>query len=110
MRRLTCSLDELASHTGAEEVLAVRIERVKLERWRASKNVAWKRGEAESGVVANPIHETDFVACDEDYWVFHTCNAAVAAWLRELGCDVDGGTVSAAFRVEATGVITPSGG
>lgn len=97
--RLSCDLDTLANETGAEAVLVVRVEREKLEAWQGSMVEAWDRGSLETGVVLNPVHGMEFVACRDDYWAFHTCNAAVAAWLEELGCEIDGPTVSADFRV-----------
>ncbi len=35
----------------------------------------------------------------DDYWVGHSCNAAVADWLIELGCAVPARTVTANYRV-----------
>lgn len=95
----TAGLEGLRAATGAEAVLPVVVERARVAAWRAGMEGAWGRARDAHGVTRNPEHPLEFVAWDERYWVFHTCNAAVAAWLGELGCEVRGWTVTSSFEV-----------
>jgi hypothetical protein len=98
-RRLECPIDEVVAVTGAESGLAIEVERERLEAWRARMETAWAFASEERPAVLNPDHQMEFVESEDRYWVFNTCNAAVAAWLVELGCGVGGWTVGADFTL-----------
>lgn len=104
----TAGLAGLKVATGAEVVLPVVVERSKVVAWRAGMEAAWLRERGAHGVTRNPQHPLEFVPWDDRYWVFHTCNAAVAAWLGELGCEVRGWTVTSSFEVRGA-TATPGG-
>jgi hypothetical protein len=105
-RRHDTDADGLAEQVGAEEGLVVQVERSAVDRWRGSMGSAWETGEARLGLVRNPDHGMDFVECGEDYWIFNTCNAAVAGWLEDLGCGISGWTVGASFTLRTPDVPT----
>ena len=46
-----------------------------------------------------PLYDLTFVHSDDDYWLLNNCNHHVAAWLRELGCTVKGGALTADWLV-----------
>jgi len=52
-------------------------------------------------VVIPPVHplRPSPVFDDDDYWFGHSCNAAVAEWLEELGCEVPVVALSANYEV-----------
>lgn len=50
--------------------------------------------------VYNVQNGLTFVRDDETYICCNNCNHAVAAWLRELGCEVVGCAFFSSFRVE----------
>lgn len=39
--------------------------------------------------VWNEHYQTEFVASDESYWLFHDCHDETAEWLARLGCRVE---------------------
>ena len=47
----------------------------------------------------NDHYGLTFVYDEDDYWIGHSCNTAVAEWLRELDCDVPIVALSADYDV-----------
>lgn len=87
--------EALSRLTGASPVHEVVVERRRMEAWRDGMLARWESAERRE----NREHAMTFVRVEEDYWVFRTCNSAVARWLRELGCGTSWGTVTADFEV-----------
>jgi hypothetical protein len=82
----------------AEAVYPVRVERGAALRLATRLNAAY---EARRGTeVANVPYRMRFVHDDAPYTYFRNSNHAVAAWLREIGCEVRGPTYAARWRVE----------
>jgi len=50
-------------------------------------------------LIKNSYVKQDFVKDDAHYGLFHTCNGETAAWLRKLGCEVDGLAVMSNFEL-----------
>lgn len=84
-----------------EEILRVDVARADEERVLARLEARFAAGA--SNKVRNPNYRLWFVFDDDLYWVGHSCNAAVADWLEELGCTVPARTVTANYRVLAPG-------
>jgi hypothetical protein len=89
--------DELAPILWAVEVIAIRVERDRASELLVSLDARFAREAAAQPPVVN--YGLEFVVDDEDYWIFHQCNSAVAGWLRDLGCRVRGPTILSDFRV-----------
>jgi hypothetical protein len=92
---------QAAAVSGAEAVLEIRIERARLTAWRTAFEKAWTDGTSQREPVVNPTHMMAFMPAAPRYWVFNTCNRAVADWLVDLGCEVEGWAVVADFRLAA---------
>lgn len=84
---------------SAEATQRLLVARATSEALRSRLEVAFARGAAARAVVEGGGLE--FAPVDDSFWLGHTCNAATADWLRELGCRVSGPAVTARFEVEA---------
>jgi hypothetical protein len=51
----------------------------------------------------NELYDMHFVEDHEHYWIFNNCNQVTARWLRRLGCEVDGLTLTNDFTVVGGG-------
>jgi hypothetical protein len=51
--------------------------------------------------VDNRAYDLVFVPYPEPYWIFHNSNQMVAAWLEQLGCQVEGPALFAIWRLDA---------
>ncbi len=47
-----------------------------------------------------PLYDLRFVHSEMAFHLFHNCNQALAEWLRELGCEVQGPAMTADFVVQ----------
>lgn len=90
---------EMAVWSGAETAIPVRVERASARAWLERMGAAWDAGKAERSSLLNESHAMEFVRVPEEYWIFRTCNSAVARWLREMGCETSGVTVTAEFEL-----------
>lgn len=100
-RMLECAFDDLEVATGAESGLAISVERQRVGAWQARMNSNWDAAAQRHSAVRNEVHQMDLVESEARYWMFNTCNAAVAGWLEELGCEVSGWTIGADFKLAA---------
>ena len=80
-----------------EELLRVEVERDEVEALLARLDARFEAGRETS--FRNNNYGFDFVYDDDLYWVGHSCNAAVAEWLEELGCEVPSVAISANYEV-----------
>ncbi|TVQ60429.1 MAG: DUF2459 domain-containing protein [Phycisphaerales bacterium] len=86
-------------HMRVVTVIEVSVDR---ERAAALERRLRERFDAHADTARNnPRYGLEFVHDDDSYWLFNHCNTAVAAWLRELGCEVRGATLLADFRLRA---------
>ena len=91
----------VASGRRVQEILRVEVELADRERLltRLEKRFA----AASATRVRNDHYGLTFVCDDDDYCVLHSCNSAVAEWLRELGCCVPEESVSANYELRSPG-------
>ena len=82
---------------GAEEVHAITVESACAAALLHRLEARWADGSA--GALENPNVGMTFVSDPDNYWLFNNCNAAVAAWLRETGCQVGGLVVGSRWKV-----------
>ena len=80
-----------------EEVLRVEVERDEVEALLARLDARFEAGHGTE--FRNDLYGFTFVFDADDYWVGHSCNAAVAEWLEELGCEVPTVALSANYEV-----------
>jgi hypothetical protein len=94
---------------AAEAVWPVRVERGRVEALILTLDERFVRGlpaepgrsgDAGAGALWNPVVGLWFARDGADYWAFNTCNHAMVAWLRALGCRVSGVPLWAEYRVE----------
>lgn len=99
------SADDAHGHMLVERVLELVVER---ERAASLERRLRERFEDHADTAHyNPRYGLEFVHDADAYWIFNHCNTAVAAWVRELGCEVRGETLLGDFRVRR-GVDRPS--
>lgn len=81
----------------AEEILLFRVGRAEADALLARLNARFaSRPETP---VPNPLVGLTFVPDDVDYCATSNCNSVLAAWLRELGCEVSRPSCFASFRL-----------
>jgi len=95
-RRDWSSLESVAA--SAEQSHVLLVERTASESLRERLERCF--ADRAASRVAGPGQRLDFVPDEGPFWLGHTCNGATAEWLRELGCEVSGLTVTARFEVE----------
>jgi hypothetical protein len=90
--------EELGARVGAQEVLAVNVERERSRALLRHLEARWlrRRGEA----VTHPSGHV-FVPEDSRYSLFHNSVHELARWLEALGADVSGTGVTADFKLRA---------
>jgi hypothetical protein len=74
-------------------------DRDRVEALRQELDAAWES----RGDTVVPTHDSDgflYVRSDERYNLLHNCNHVTARWLRELGCEVKGPTITSKFKVQ----------
>lgn len=98
-RRHDCGIDELADASGAVSTLEINVEREQVAQWQARMDAEWANATSRRPAVRNADHSMDFVETSDRYWIFNTCNAAVAGWLVELDCEVSGWSIDADFKL-----------
>jgi hypothetical protein len=86
------------AHSDVIELVPVRVSRAALRRLLEKLDAVCTAG-GENNVLDAPTGWV-FVKDEHPYWVMHTCNDAVAVWLRELGCQVQGPAVYSNFEVK----------
>jgi hypothetical protein len=90
--------DRFISTLKTERYVSFPVEREKADALRDELN-----GEIEhANSTARPSADGDgfvYVRASEGYCLFHNCNHVTARWLRELGCRVDGATMTSRFVV-----------
>lgn len=100
-RDLTSAVASEAAPTarllGAQELHAITVERACMQKLLGRLEARWATGSADA--MENPNVGMTFVSDADDYWLFHNCNAAVADWLRETGCEVGGLVVGSDWKV-----------
>lgn len=94
VRELAPSPD-LAATLGARHAYRIAVPRDAAERLARRLDARYAAGEGSP--IDNPKTGLVFVRDAETYWVLNNCNTEVAAWLRALGCRVDGPAVWAKF-------------
>lgn len=106
----TLGLDEAGPMPGGTTLdhLSRRARRMsfEVESWRAAalRRRLEERFRAGGEPIRNPpMGRIQFVPDPAGYTFWHTCNHAVAAWLRELDCRVIGWPVMSNFRLRAEG-------
>jgi len=82
---------------GAQEVHAITVERACAATLLERLEARWATGSADA--LENLNVGMTFVSDPDNYWLFYNCNAAVAAWLRETGCQVGGLVVGSDWKV-----------
>lgn len=81
-----------------EQLHELRVEREQVDRLRVRLEQVFAN--QQQTLVANESVGLAFVHYPEPYSYLHNSNHAVATWLRELGCRVDGPAVYARWRVK----------
>ena len=87
----------LARMLGAQEVHAITVESARAAA--LLRRLETRCADGSAGALANPNVGMTFVSDPDNYWLFYNCNAAVAAWLRETGCQVGGLVVGSRWKV-----------
>lgn len=82
---------------GCENVYAIDVEQSKATELREKLDALFESNRGT--LVFNEPYDLEFVHHPRSYTLLHDSNRAVAAWLRELGCDVDGRTPLSKWRV-----------
>ncbi len=82
---------------SSQKFLEFRVERARAEALAAALDERYGRNAATE--VFNPVNGLTFVHDECDYWCLANCNHVLAAWLRELGCDVGGSACFSSFRI-----------
>jgi hypothetical protein len=75
------------------------VEENRAAQLRAKLDAEWER----SAYTASPAPEGDgflYVDNPESYSLIHNCNHVTARWLRELGCAVNGATMTSKFQLK----------
>lgn len=85
------------TQTGAVGLFPIRVSRAALRTLLEKLDSVYAAG-GEKSVLDAPTGWV-YVKDEHPYWVLHTCNDAVATWLRELGCQVQGPAVYLNFEV-----------
>jgi len=83
---------------GAQQVIPITVERSRAAALLHRLQVRWSGASAQA--LPNPAVGLTFVRDPDCYWIFHNCNAAVAAWLREAGCNVSGPVVRSDWTID----------
>lgn len=91
--------DELAERVGAEEVLALQVERERARALRHQLEARWLRRRREA--VTHPSGRV-FVPDDARYGLSNNSVHELARWLEALGADVSGTGVTANFKLRET--------
>jgi hypothetical protein len=86
-----------AAEAGTEHAYVLVVERAAAQSLRTRLEARFAAGSAEQ--VHSALYGLDFVPDEDSFWIGHTCNAAAAEWLAELGCRVSGSTLMAEYRM-----------
>lgn len=94
-----------------DRISELQVERDRVDHLRARLEKVFD--DRQQTLVVNELVDLSFVHYPETYSYLHNSNHAVAGWLRELGCRVDGPAVYARWRVKETsnrrlGLLTDS--
>ena len=103
----TSDAQELARRVGAEEVLALDVERERTRALHRHLNARWLRRREEA--VAHPSGRL-FVPDDRRYGLFNNSVHELARWLEALGVGVSGTGVTADFKLREPRAATRSPG
>jgi len=100
-------MHKLGRHPPMDALYEIRVERAAAAKVLAELDHRWQS--QSNGNVFNEKRGMTFVKDATTYSIAHTCNQEVAAWLRGMGCRVDGMAKTADIRVVG-GVRTGNGG
>lgn len=91
----------VARATGAELATEIRVERAAAAALAARLQGRFDQGaHGPHGALHNPAYQMQFVKIPATYWIFQHCNTVSVAWLRELGCGVEGSPLIANFELQ----------
>lgn len=95
-------------HRWVEAVMEVEVAQAQLDRLLARLDARFAAGADTE--FRNDHYGLTFVYDEDDYWIGHSCNTAVAEWLRELDCAVPSVALSADYDVRppASPVVEPA--
>lgn len=93
----TATTSGVRRHRWVEAVMEVEVAQIHLDRLLARLDARFAAGADTE--FRNDHYGLTFVFDEDDYWIGNSCNTAVAAWLRELDCEVPSVALSADYEI-----------
>lgn len=103
-RRSWNASEQAARRAG--DCVSFRADRTRVEALARELQAAFDAARATR--VWNEHYQTEFVASDESYWLFHDCHDETAEWLARLGCRVEPALVRLDVVLRPENVSAPS--